>query len=81
MQFEDLSIIKRGSIESEDSDPIDLGMEKRIAVRMYKGHILIDIREMYQKDGEKKPGKKGIALNLQQYNTIKKNTNKINKLW
>ena len=56
-------------------------MEKRIAVRMYKGHILIDIREMYQKDGEKKPGKKGIALNLQQYNTIKKNTNKINKLW
>ena len=38
---------------------------------MYKGHILIDIREIYQKDGEKKPGKKGISLNLEQYNTIK----------
>ena len=45
-------------------------LEKRIAVRMYKGHILIDIREIYQKDGEKKPGKKGISLNLEQYNTI-----------
>ena len=64
----DLSIIKRGSIESEDYDPIDLGMEKRIAVRMYKGHILIDIREMYQKDGEKKPGKKELHLT---YNSIK----------
>ena len=62
---------KRGSIGSEDSAPIDLGTKKRIAVRMYKGNILIDIREMYQQDGEEKPGRKGIALNRQQYNTIK----------
>ena len=31
---------------------------------------MIDIREMYQKDGEDRPGK-GIALNPEQYNTIK----------
>ena len=33
-------------------------------------YILIDIREMYQKDGEDRPGK-GIALNPEQYNNIK----------
>ena len=31
---------------------------------------MIDIREMYQKDGEDRPGK-GIALNPEQYNNIK----------
>ena len=33
-------------------------------------YLLIDIREMYQKDGEDRPGK-GIALKPDQYNKIK----------
>jgi len=41
---------------------------------------LIDIREMYQKDGEDRPGK-GIALNPEQYNNIKNNADDIDKLW
>ena len=46
-------------------------MKKRIAVRKYKGHILIDIRLMYEQDGQEKPGRKGISLNVEQYNTVK----------
>ena len=33
--------------------------------------LLIDVREFYHKDGEKMPGKKGIALKQDQYNKIK----------
>ena len=69
--FRFLDIFKGGYLGSEDYEPINLGMKKRIAVRKYKGHSLIDIREMYEKDGEEKPGKKGISLNLTQFNTIK----------
>lgn len=37
-------------------------------VREFKGMILIDIREYYETaDGEMKPGKKGIALNSEQW--------------
>ena len=47
-------------------------MNKRIAVTKFKGKfILIDIREMYQKDGIDKPGRKGISLNLEQYMSLK----------
>ena len=64
-------IIKGEYVGSEDYEPINLGMKKRIAVRKYKGHILVDIREMYEKDGEERPGRKGISLNLPQYIILK----------
>jgi len=79
--FFDIDDKLRGSLSNEDLEPIDFGMNKRLAVTKFKGkYILIDIREMYQKDGEDRPGK-GIALNPDQYNTIKMNADDIDKLW
>jgi len=79
--FFDIDDKLRGSLGSEDLEPIDFGMNKRLAVTKFKGkYILIDIREMYQKDGEDRPGK-GIALNPEQYNNIKNNADDIDKLW
>lgn len=79
--FFDIDDKLRGSLGSEDHEPIDFGMNKRLAVTKFKGkYILIDIREMYQKDGEDRPGK-GIALNPEQYNAIKNNADEIDQLW
>jgi hypothetical protein len=46
---------------------LDLGKKKRATVRSFKGISFIDIREYYGDDGDDlKPGKKGIALQLDQ---------------
>lgn len=47
--------------KSEDEDSIwDLGNNRQVNVRNFKGKYYVDIREMYyDKDGDLKPGKKG----------------------
>jgi len=66
---------------AEDEEPMDLGLNKRIAVSKFKAkYLLIDIREMYDKDGEQRPGK-GIALKPENYNKIKEYQNEIDEMW
>ena len=36
-----------------------IGNKRKVSVREFKGRLLIDIREFYEKDGELMPGKKG----------------------
>ena len=52
---------------------IALSATKRVTVRKWSGNTLIDIREYYQPGGagEYRPGKKGISLNVSQWNTLK----------
>ena len=72
--------------EAEDYNPLELSDKKQIRVTKFKVEflskqimkhnvkgkfLLIDVREFYHKDGEKMPGKKGIALKQDQYNKIK----------
>ncbi|CAD6573219.1 MAG: hypothetical protein CYPHOPRED_005099 [Cyphobasidiales sp. Tagirdzhanova-0007] len=61
---------------SRDADGMpfgDLGNKKRVTVREFKGKILIDIREFYEDKNteEIKPGKKGISLSFEQWETLK----------
>ena len=53
----------------------DLGKNKWVKVREFKGQTYIDIREYYvdKETMETKPGKKGISLNCQQYQKLKVN--------
>lgn len=51
---------------SEGDKYIELGKKRRAVVRSFKGTALLDIREYYGAEGDEKPGKKGIALQLEQ---------------
>ena len=58
----------------EDDEPSwDLGKNKWVKVRQFKGQTYVDIREYYvDKDTmDTKPGKKGISLNVQQYQKLR----------
>jgi len=62
---------------SEGDKYIELGKKKRATVRSFKGTPLIDIREFYGADGDEKPGKKGISLTLEQWETLKSGSSTI----
>lgn len=46
---------------------------RRVTVRKFRGKPLVDIREYYRDKNtdELRPGKKGISLNPQQFETLK----------
>merc|ERR1712043_4071 len=49
----------------------ELGKSKKVTVREFKGKVFVDIREYYcDKAGDWKPGKKGIALQRDQWDEL-----------
>ncbi|XP_012216200.1 activated RNA polymerase II transcriptional coactivator p15 [Linepithema humile] len=57
-------------VKSDDVEETiwDLGNNRQVNVRNFKGKYYVDIREMYyDKEGDLKPGKKGICLTMQQW--------------
>ena len=59
-------------VNEQGEEFFDLTAKKRFTVRKWKGKVLLDIREFYESNGEMKPGKKGISLNLEQYKILRK---------
>ena len=51
-----------------------------MAVRQFRGALLVDIRETYEKFGEMQPGKTGIALNLEQWQKLKQSVQHIDDM-
>lgn len=62
---------------------IDLGKMKRASISEFKGQRFVDIREYYvdKSSGEGKPGKKGIALNAEQWKMLKQSISTIDELF
>jgi len=56
---------------SEGDKYIELSKKRRAVVRSFKGTALLDIREYYGVEGDEKPGKKGIALQLDQWQNLR----------
>ncbi len=70
---------EEGPQKNDDGDIFfDLGNNKRVTVRRFKGKPSIDIREFYETDeGKMNPGKKGILLNASQWEKLGGNFEKI----
>ncbi|KAG2464126.1 TCP4 polymerase, partial [Polypterus senegalus] len=61
-----------GAQKSAQTFLSEIGKMRYVRVSCFKGKVLIDIREFYMdKEGDTKPGKKGIALNPEQWNQLK----------
>ena len=58
------------NIEGNAQDGFELGKNRKLSVSLYKGKKLVNIREFYESGGEMKPGKKGIALTLDQWEKV-----------
>ncbi|XP_076303135.1 activated RNA polymerase II transcriptional coactivator p15-like [Lasioglossum baleicum] len=62
---------KESNKDEEDNTVWDLGNNRQISVRGFKGKLYVDIREMYyDKEANLKPGKKGICLNMTQWQKL-----------
>ncbi|KAM0800713.1 transcriptional Coactivator p15-domain-containing protein [Usnea florida] len=48
----------------------ELTSKRRVGISEFKGKYMVNIREYYEKDGEVLPGKKGISLPIEQFNTL-----------
>ena len=79
---------KKEKKEEEENEDIIVGekevtflldKKKRITVQKFKGQLKVDIREYYDDNGVMKPGKKGISLNLDNWNKLKEFLDKIDE--
>ncbi|KXS18940.1 ssDNA-binding transcriptional regulator [Gonapodya prolifera JEL478] len=65
------SDIQRGT--DDNGDPFwPLGKDRRVTLSSFKGRKMVNIREYYDAGGTLKPGKKGIALSIEQYEALKR---------
>ena len=74
--------------ENEENDDIIVGekeeafcldKKKRVTVHKFKGQLKVDIREYYEDNGIMKPGKRGLSLNLDNWNKLKDFIEKIDE--
>ncbi|XP_076339510.1 activated RNA polymerase II transcriptional coactivator p15-like isoform X2 [Tachypleus tridentatus] len=70
--------VSQSKSKSEDS-LFQLSKMRFVSVREFRGKVMVDIREYYESDGDLKPGKKGICLNLDQWKALKSHIDNIDE--
>ncbi|XP_068690810.1 activated RNA polymerase II transcriptional coactivator p15-like [Montipora capricornis] len=70
---------KASSSKDEDDFSFPIADKRKISVREFKGKVYVDIREFYENDGELKPGKKGIMLQISQWEKLKEHMNDVDE--
>jgi len=69
-QWNSLLDVKDEVNNASNGDSWELGKKKFVRLNEFRGKMLYDIREMYEADGELKPGKKGISLSREQWDKV-----------
>ncbi|XP_058877836.1 activated RNA polymerase II transcriptional coactivator p15-like isoform X2 [Acipenser ruthenus] len=58
--------------QGKEEDMFQIGKLRYVRVSRFRAKVLIDLREFYSdNEGNTKPGRKGIALNLEQWTQLK----------
>ncbi|XP_074650214.1 RNA polymerase II transcriptional coactivator-like [Tubulanus polymorphus] len=69
-----------GTMKGESGETMyKLSKMRFVSVSEFRGKPLVNIREYYDKDGDLKPGRKGISLSIDQWNMLKQNMDAIDK--
>jgi hypothetical protein len=59
------------AVDSKDTGlDVSLSADRRVTLGKFKGQHLVDVREYYDAGGEKKPGAKGLALSVDQWQSF-----------
>lgn len=70
--------VKKAKKSDDGKTEFELGKNRRVSVSTFKGKVLVDIREMYDKGGVMAPGKKGISLSTEQWKMLLEHADAIN---
>ncbi|KAG0125488.1 putative RNA polymerase II transcriptional coactivator [Tuber indicum] len=62
--------IGKKALDNEGNPYWEARRLRRVAVSKFGGKHLINIREYFEKDGKVLPGKKGISLSMEQFDTF-----------
>ena len=67
--------------DEESPNSLKLSNNRYLTVSDFKNKVRVDIREYYRnEDGERKPGKKGISLSMEEWKKIVSNMDMIKKM-
>lgn len=70
----------KGSGDGDDSGKFELSKNRFATVSEFKGKVRVDIREYYMTDdGERRPGKKGISLSMDEWKKLTSQLDDIQK--
>ncbi|KAF3491136.1 uncharacterized protein GIQ15_00653 [Arthroderma uncinatum] len=65
------SALDRTPKTDSNGDPYwEISRQRRVTISTFRGRVLVNVREYYEKDGQDLPGKKGISMTLEQFNSL-----------
>ncbi|XP_022648729.1 activated RNA polymerase II transcriptional coactivator p15-like [Varroa jacobsoni] len=77
---EDRNPVPTKKRKSDAEDTFELSKMRQVSVSDFKGKLFVNIREYYEdSNGETRPGKKGIALSIDQWEKLKEHMVDIDK--